>query len=247
MPSLLDLPPELHTNIYTLALTHDSPISISGIYPAYHGHGATTTLSRNHLALTQTNRQLRLEALPIFYNSNTFTICLQPVCIKFIGRRKGRWLEIFRRSYGDRVTAAWIKRLPDEAVREIMSFRVYVACVTRWRGDEGVMERKKCEAYRVAEAGTRAVTTHVLYDMCSGSQLFYEVDLEKESVESFVEVFDDERDGDGDGGDDSEGTWGGDECEVCLSMLRRWLDSVDDVNGKKRVTTAKLEKLVWCA
>jgi hypothetical protein len=49
-------------------------------------------------------------------------------------------------------------------------------------------------------------------------------------------------DGDGDG----EGGWGGTECEVCMLVLQRWLDSVDDdEGGKKRVSRAKLEELVW--
>jgi len=245
MPSFLSLPPELRTIIFELALAHDLPFSISGIYPDYHGRGATATLKRSHLAPTQINRLLRHEALPIFYSINTFTICLQPVCVKFIGarRRDGKVMEIFRRSYGDRVMAGWFKMLPSEAVREIRMLRVYVACVTRWRGDEGFMEREKCKAYEVAEAKTRRMTTHVLYDMCSGSRLFYEVDLEGEGVEGFVEVFGDERDGDGDG---EEGVWGGDECEVCLSVLRRWLASVGyDEGGRKRVSRAKLEELVW--
>jgi hypothetical protein len=49
-------------------------------------------------------------------------------------------------------------------------------------------------------------------------------------------------DGDGDG----EGGWGGHECEVCMLVLQRWLDSVDDdEGGKKRVSRTKLEELVW--
>lgn len=237
MPSFLDLPPELRNVIYELALTHDLPFSIKGIYPDYHGHGATTTLKRKHLALTQVNRQLRTEALPIFYSSNSFTICLQPVCVKYLGTKKGRVIDIFRRSYGDVVTAKWLKVLTNEAVREIRSLRVYVACVTRWKGDEGVMEREKCKDYHVAAKGTKMMTAHVLYDMCSGSQLFYEVDLERDSVESFVEVFGE--------GHDTEEVWGGNECDVCMLPLHRWLDSVDDTGGKKRATKAKLTELVW--
>ena len=69
MPSFLDLPPELRSLIFELALTHSSPLCVSGIYPAYHGRGATTTLKRSHLAPTQLNRFLRHEAVPIFYLS----------------------------------------------------------------------------------------------------------------------------------------------------------------------------------
>jgi hypothetical protein len=157
MPSFLDLPPELRAIIFELALTHDGPLSISGIYPDYHGLGATTTLKRSHLAPTQINRLLRYEALPIFYGANTFTICLQPVCVRFFGKRKGRSLDIFRRSCGGEVMSGWFKMLPEEAVRALRRFRVYVACVTRWRGDEGIMEREKCWAYDVAEARTRGI------------------------------------------------------------------------------------------
>ena len=243
MPSLLDLPPELRATIFGLALTCENPLSLSGIYPDYHGEGATTTLTRTHLAPTQINRQLRLEALPIFFRANTFAVCLQPVRVKYIGQRKGKPREIFRRSYGDEVVAVWFTTLAEEVLREIGRVRVYVACVTRWdpEGDEVTKEREKFKEYGVGEEGTGRMTEHVLYDVCSGRQLFYEVEVESGRVEGFVEVFGDEKHG-GDGGV----RWGGVECEVCVAMLQRWIDSVDeDEDGKKRVTREKLVELVW--
>lgn len=169
MPSLLHLPPDILTTILTLALAHASTLSLSGIYPPYHDHGATTTLTRTHLAPTKLNRQLRREALPIFYASNTFTICLQPVCVKYLGKRKGKWREIFRRNYGDERVAGWFADMDGEAVREVKSLRVYVACVTRWdsKGDEVHSEREKFRGYGVGEGATRKMTEHVLYNKCS--------------------------------------------------------------------------------
>lgn len=245
MPSLLDLPPKLRATIFELALTYETPLSLSGIYPDYHGQPATTTtttLTRAHLAPTQINRELRLEALPILYSSNTFAICLQPVCVKYIGERKGKLREIFRRSYGDEVVAVWFSALAEEAVRAIGKLRVYVACVTRWdtEGDEAVMERKKFRDYRVGgETGTKRMTEHMLYDMCSGSRLFYEVEVERGRVEGFVEVLGDEE-------QDDEQRWTGMECGFCVATLQRWVDSVEeDEDGKKRVTREKLVELVW--
>lgn len=187
MPTLLDLPPELRTAIHALALIHDSPLSIAGIYPDYHGPGATTPLTRTHLALTQVNAQLRAETLPIFYSANTFAICLQPVYVTYTRphpKKQGQLQDIYKRSYGDWMSAEWVKGLEEEAaVRSIKTLRVYVACVTRWEGDEVGFERDKCRAYGVVEvpgagAGAKAMTAHVLFDMCSGSRVFYEVDLE---------------------------------------------------------------------
>jgi hypothetical protein len=37
MPSFLDIPPELRATIFELALAYETPLAISGIYPAYHG------------------------------------------------------------------------------------------------------------------------------------------------------------------------------------------------------------------
>jgi hypothetical protein len=248
MPSFLSLPPNLRTTILELALTYDHPLSLSGIYPDSHGEGATTTLTRTHLAPTQLNRQLRREALPLFFTSNTFALCLQPVYVKYIGTRKGKRTEIFRRSYGDAVTASWFATLPEEGLREIKNLRVYVACVTRWdpEGDEMLMEREKWRAYSVGEgtAGTGRMTEHILYDVCSGAQFFYELDLEAGSVEGFVEVYDEDED------DGLELDLGGTECGVCMGVLQRWVDSVDededeDEDGEKVVTREKLVDLAW--
>jgi hypothetical protein len=252
MPSLLTLPANLRATILELALTYDTPLSLNDIYPGYHGEGATATLTRAYLAPTQISRQLRRETLPLFYASNTFAICLQPVYVKYTGTRKGKRTEIFRRTYGDAITASWFATLPEEGLREVKSLRVYVACVTRWdpEGDEAFMEREKFRAYSVGEgtAGTGRVTEHMLYDMCSGSQLFYELDLEAESVEGFVEVCDED--------DGREENWAGTECAVCMGVLQRWVDSVDEgvdedededmgMDGEKRVTREKLVELVW--
>lgn len=251
MPSLLSLPANLRATILELALIYDHPLSLPGIYPGHHGDAATTTtLTRTHLAPTQLNRHLRLEALPLFYRSNTFAICLQPVYVKYIGTRKGKRTEIFRRSYGDAITVSWFSTLPEEGLREVKNLRVYVACVTRWdpEGDEVFMEREKFRAYSVGEGtgGTGRVTEHMLYDMCSGSQLFYELDLEAGSVEGFVEVYDED---DGLGLD-----LGGRECGVCMGVLQRWVDSVGededmdtdmDMDGERCVTREKLVELVW--
>lgn len=147
-----------------------------------------------------------------------------------------------------------MKDLEDDAVRAIRSLRVYVACVTRWQGDEVGFEREKCDAYGVVEvpgasAGAKAMAVHVLFDVCSGSKVFYEVDLERRSVEGFVEVDVDEEAStvvDEDGmEEEEEEVWGGNECEVCMAMLRRWLGSVDRVGGKKCMTRAKVAELVW--
>lgn len=56
-----------------------------------------------------------------------------------------------------------------EAVREVKSLRVYVACVTRWdsKGDEVHSEREKFRGYGVGEGATRKMTEHVLYNKCS--------------------------------------------------------------------------------
>ena len=249
MPSLLDLPPELLATIFELALAHATPLSLHGIYPSYHGHGATTALTRTHLAPTQINRQLRREALPIFFRANTFAICLQPVCVKYMVQRKGKWKEIFRRSYGDGVTAGWVATLAEEALQEIKSLRVYVACVMRWGkdGDEVSFERKKCKAYEVAEASTRRMTEHLLYDRCSGRRLFYEVEVEGGRVEGFVETFGGgEEDGEDEDMQDGDDVMGEDECGVCMRTLQRWVDSVDeDEDGEKCVTREKLVGLVW--
>lgn len=102
------------------------------------------------------------------------------------------------------------------------------------------MEREKCKVYKVAEESTRGMTTHVLYDMCPGSRLFYEVEVESQRVEGFVEVDGDKEQNDG------EERWGGVECEVCVAALRLWVDSVDEgVDGQKRVTRERLMELVW--
>lgn len=137
----------------------------------------------------------------------------------------------------------WFTTLPEEVLREIGRVRVYVACVTRWdpEGDERPKEREKFKEYGVGEEGTGRMTEHVLYDVCSGRQLFYEVEVESGRVEGFVEVFGDEEHGDGGGG-----RWGGVECEVCVATLQRWVNSVDeDEDGKKSVTREKLVELVW--
>lgn len=127
-------------------------------------------------------------------------------------------------------------------MRAIGKLRVYVACVARWdpEGDEGVMEREKFRAYRVGgETGTKRMTEHMLYDMCSGSRLFYEVEVESERVEGFVEVIGEEGQGDGE-------RWAGMECEFCVAMLKRWVNSVEeDEDGTKRVTVERLMELVW--
>lgn len=143
-----------------------------------------------------------------------------------------------------------MKGLEEEAVRAIRCLRVYVACVTRWEGDEVGFEREKCDAYGVvqvpgASAGVKAMAVHVMFDMCSGSRVFYEVDLERKRVEGFVEVDEEASTIVDDEDEEMEEEWGGNECEVCLAMLRRWLGSVDRVGGKKRVTKAKMAELVW--
>jgi hypothetical protein len=240
------LAPETRKTIFTLALTHSSPLSIKGIYPEYHGRGATTTLTRKHLAATQLNRLFRSEALPLFYGGNTFAVCLQPVCVSN-PKVKIRGKVLKKRSYGDVGSAEWIRSLPEEAVGEIRLLRVYVACVTRWKdSSEGEkelrkMERAKCRGYGVADIlGTKGMTTHLLFDKCSGRRLFYEVDLvQKEGgVEGFVET----REGCEEGG---EKYWGGTECTFCMSVLRRWVNGVKGVGGKKVVSREKLKELLW--
>jgi hypothetical protein len=244
MPATIhSLAPETRKTIFTLALSHDSPLSIKGIYPDYHGRGATTTLTRKHLAATQLCRLFRAEALAIFYGGNTFAVCLQLVCtvnpkVKIRGKLQKK------RSYGDVGSAMWVRSLPEEAVREIKLLRVYTACVTRWKDSEGErevkqMEMKKCKHYGVTDIpGTKAMTTHLLFDKCSGRRLFYEIDLAKGGVvESFVEM----REGEG----CEEKYWGGVECEVCLEVLRRWVKGVGGVGGKRVVGREKIRELLW--
>jgi hypothetical protein len=234
------LAPETRKTIFKLALTHDSPFSIKGIFPDYHGRGATTTLTRRHLAATQLNRLFRSEALPLFYGGNTFAVCLQLVCtinpkVKIRGKLQKK------RSYGDVWTAEWVRSLPCDAVREIRLLRVYMACITRWRDSEGgkelkEMEMKKCKEYGVTDnLGTKAMTTHLLFDKCSGRRLFYEAGLEKGTVESFVETIEGRE----------EKYWGGVECPVCMTVLTRWLKGVGAVGGKKVVSREKLKDLLW--
>lgn len=142
----------------------------------------------------------------------------------------------------------WVSTLAEEAAREIRRLRVYVACVTRWdpKGDEEIMEREKFRAYAVGEGDTRRVAEHVLYDVCSGRRLFYEVGVESGGVEGFVDSF----------GDDGERMRGGEEvvvgeteCGFCMGVLQRWVDSVDEdgdeEGGEKWVTREKLVELVW--
>jgi hypothetical protein len=239
------LAPETRKTNFKLALTHDSPFSIKGIFPDYHGRGATTTLTRRHLAATQLNRLFRSEALKIFYGGNTFAVCLQLVCtinpkVKIRGKLQKK------RSYGDVWTAEWVRSLSEEAVREIKMLRVYVASVTRWKDSDGgkevrEMEVKKCREYGVANIpGTKATTTHLLFDECSGRRLFYEVGLEKGTVESFVETIagrEEKRKG--------EKVWGGVECIVCMTVLTRWLKGVGAVGWRKVVSREKLMDLLW--
>lgn len=136
----------------------------------------------------------------------------------------------------------WFSTLAEEVVMAIGRLRVYVACLTRWDpvGDEAVMERKKFRDFRVgAETGTKRMTEHMLYDMCSGSRLFYEVEVESERVEGFVDVIGNEE-------QDDEERWEGMECEFCVATLQTWVDYVEeDEDGKKRVTREKLVELVW--
>jgi hypothetical protein len=240
------LAPETRKTIFKLALTHDSLFSIKGIYPDYHGRGATTTLTRKHLAATQLNQLFRSEALKIFYGENKFAVCLSLVCVvnpKVVIRGKVQK----KRSYGDVWTAEWVRSLSEEAVREIRLLRVYVACVTRWRDDEGGkevkdMEVKKCKAYGVADIlGTKAMTPHLLFDKCSGRRLFYEIDLAQGGgVESFVETVEgcEEK-------ETGEKYWGGVECTVCMTVLTRWLNGVGVVGGRKVVSREKMRELLW--
>ena len=88
------------------------------------------------------------------------------------------------------------------------------------------------------------MTEHVLYDVCSGRRLFYEVGVEGGRVEGFVEVVEGEEEHMQDGDDVTRE----DECGVCMAALQRWVDSVDeddDEGGEKRVTREKLVELVW--
>ncbi|KAM3424082.1 hypothetical protein BST61_g11368 [Cercospora zeina] len=81
MTGLLDVPAELRTRIYELVIPHNQPIPLSQTVgtaptpfqqnnPAYRDHEAT--LPRLPV-LSAVNRQVRTEALAIFYGSNTFT------------------------------------------------------------------------------------------------------------------------------------------------------------------------------
>ena len=104
------------------------------------------------------------------------------------------------------------------------------------------VEREKFRAYRVGgETGTERMTEHMLYDMCSGSRLLYEVETERGRVKGFLEVVEDEEHY-----SDGEERWGGMGCEFCVAKLQRWVDSVDeDADGKKMLTKGKSVGLVW--
>ena len=91
MPSLLDLPPELHAPIFELALTCETPLSLGDIYPDHHGETRHNN-PHPHAPRSHTDRPANSASkpLPIFYASNAFAICLQPVCVEYIGERKGK-------------------------------------------------------------------------------------------------------------------------------------------------------------
>lgn len=73
---LLALPAELRNHIYHLALTEDDPILIttSGFAPYESGDAVEwkETHLTNEPSLLHTCRQIRLEALPVFYSGNVF-------------------------------------------------------------------------------------------------------------------------------------------------------------------------------
>lgn len=60
---LLALPAELRVYIYELALTADGPLDVND-----------ERINAKQPALTHTNRQIRIEALPVSYGKNTFGI-----------------------------------------------------------------------------------------------------------------------------------------------------------------------------
>ncbi|KAF2208940.1 hypothetical protein CERZMDRAFT_100928 [Cercospora zeae-maydis SCOH1-5] len=81
MTGFLDLPAELRNRIYELVITHNQDIPLSRTVgqaaspyqqnnPAYQDHEATLPRLPD---LAAVNRQVRTEALAIFYGSNTFT------------------------------------------------------------------------------------------------------------------------------------------------------------------------------
>lgn len=83
MTGFLDLPAELRNRVYELLIAHNQIIPLSRTVgqankspyrqnsPAYQDHEAA--LPRLP-ALAAVNRQVRTEALAIFYGSNTFTL-----------------------------------------------------------------------------------------------------------------------------------------------------------------------------
>lgn len=71
----LELPPELRNFVYKLVVVSNEPIA-----PRLSGHGRLLMLptynDKNHVqpAITKVSRQLRQEALPLFYGENTFDL-----------------------------------------------------------------------------------------------------------------------------------------------------------------------------
>lgn len=73
---LLDLPAELRNEVYSLALTSQSPIETSTQYRLMKHDGPFGAyylrVSLQVLLLLQTSRQIRAETMAIFYGANTF-------------------------------------------------------------------------------------------------------------------------------------------------------------------------------
>ena len=95
----LKIPPELRNTIYTLTLVFDEPIEIKT-------HTNERSPGDMEPALLAINRQIRAEALPVFYGMNTFTTVEQvdwgynvhkiPLKLKHLGHERARMIKTLR-------------------------------------------------------------------------------------------------------------------------------------------------------
>lgn len=70
-----DIPAEIHMHVCDLALTDESPIRIAHRKEVF-GTGLVQVTRPYLCALLRTCKQVRIEALPVFYEANVFEICI---------------------------------------------------------------------------------------------------------------------------------------------------------------------------
>ncbi|KAK4494755.1 hypothetical protein PRZ48_014111 [Zasmidium cellare] len=123
---LLTLPPELRNKIYTLVLVQGAPIQISerSTKPSLAARGATAHYTRLlEPPFLLTCRQIRHEALPIFYGENVFFTAIKdalPPWLLAIGPEKARMVRHIRGFRPSRYfDYEWARGLAGEVEREV--------------------------------------------------------------------------------------------------------------------------------